>query len=32
MNSASEPHPHTDPALAEILAQLIRREPIFHRP
>jgi hypothetical protein len=32
MNSTSEPHLVTDPALAEILAQLIRREPIFHRP
>jgi hypothetical protein len=32
MNSNREPHPGTDPALAEILAQLIRREPIFHRP
>lgn len=32
MNSPSDPHLHTDPALAEILAQLIRREPIFHRP
>jgi hypothetical protein len=31
MNSASEPNLITDPALAEILAQLIRREPIFHR-
>jgi hypothetical protein len=28
----SEPHLVTDPALADILAQLIRREPIFHRP
>ena len=32
MNSTSEPHLVTDPALADILAQLIRREPIFHRP
>jgi hypothetical protein len=32
MNSTREPHLVTDPALAEILAQLIRREPIFHRP
>ncbi len=32
MNSTSEPNLVTDPALAEILAQLIRREPIFHRP
>ena len=32
MNSTSEPHLVTDPELAEILAQLIRREPIFHRP
>ena len=31
MNSTREPHLVTDPALAEILAQLIRREPIFHR-
>jgi hypothetical protein len=31
MNSTSEPHLATDPALGEILAQLIRREPIFHR-
>ena len=32
MNSTSEPHPVTDPALEEILAQLIRRELIFHPP
>ena len=32
MNSTREPHLVTDPALADILAQLIRREPIFHRP
>jgi len=32
MNSIREPHLVTDPAIAEILAQLIRREPIFHRP
>ncbi len=32
MNSTGEPHLFTDPALGEILAQLIRREPIFHRP
>jgi len=32
MNSTSEPYLVTDPAIAEILAQLIRREPIFHRP
>ena len=32
MNSSTEPHLVTDPALAEILVQLIRREPIFHRP
>jgi hypothetical protein len=32
MNSTSEPHPVTDPALGDILAQLICREPIFHRP
>jgi hypothetical protein len=32
MKSTSEPHPVTDPAIAEILTQLIRREPIFHRP
>ncbi len=31
MNS-SEPQLITDPALSDILAQLIRREPIFHRP
>jgi hypothetical protein len=31
MNSPSDPHLVTDPALAEILAELIRREPIFHR-
>jgi hypothetical protein len=32
MNPSSEPCLVTDPALEEILAQLIRREPIFHRP
>ncbi len=32
MNSDSGPQPITDPALAEVLAQLISREPIFHRP
>ncbi len=32
MNSTSEPQLITDPALSDILAQLIRREPIFHRP
>jgi hypothetical protein len=32
MNSASEPNLITDPALTEILAELVRREPIFHRP
>ena len=32
MTSTREPQLVTDPALAEILAQLIRREPIFHRP
>jgi hypothetical protein len=32
MDSDSEPSLVTDPALAEILAQLVRREPIFHRP
>ncbi|HUV96651.1 MAG TPA: hypothetical protein VMV98_04195 [Acidobacteriaceae bacterium] len=32
MSSTREPHLVTDPVLAEILAQLIRREPIFHRP
>jgi hypothetical protein len=32
MNSTSEPHLVTDPALAEVLAQLVCREPIFHRP
>jgi hypothetical protein len=31
MNSACEPHLVTDPEIAEILAQLISREPIFHR-
>ena len=31
MNSTREPYLVTDPALAEILAQLMRREPIFHR-
>lgn len=32
MNSASEPNLATDPALDDILTQLICREPIFHRP
>jgi hypothetical protein len=32
MNSPTEPYLVTDPELDEILAQLIRREPIFHRP
>ncbi|MHB1936146.1 MAG: nuclear transport factor 2 family protein [Acidobacteriaceae bacterium] len=32
MNSDSDPRLLTDPALAKVLAQLIRREPIFHRP
>jgi hypothetical protein len=32
MNSTREPHLIADPALADILAQLICREPIFHRP
>jgi hypothetical protein len=32
MNSTSEPHLVTDPALADIFTQLMRREPIFHRP
>lgn len=27
-----EPHPVADPQLAEVLAELRRREPIFHRP
>jgi len=27
-----EPTPTTDPSLTEILAELSRREPIFHRP
>ena len=31
MDSTSEPNLITDPALSDILAQLIRREPIFHR-
>ncbi|MGB6931947.1 MAG: DUF4440 domain-containing protein [Acidobacteriaceae bacterium] len=31
MNSTREPYLVTDPALAEVLAQLMRREPIFHR-
>lgn len=31
MNSTSEPHLRTDPALADVVAQLIRHEPIFHR-
>jgi hypothetical protein len=29
---AAEPSRETDPALNEVLDQLIRREPIFHRP
>jgi hypothetical protein len=29
---AAEPSRETDPALNEVLNQLIRREPIFHRP
>jgi hypothetical protein len=32
MNSTSEPHLVTEPAHAEILKQLMQREPIFHRP
>jgi hypothetical protein len=32
MNSPTEPYLVTDPELDEILAQLIRHEPIFHRP
>ncbi len=32
MNSIREPHLVNDPAIAEILEQLIRREPVFHRP
>ena len=32
MTSANEPNLATDRALDEILAQLVRREPIFHRP
>jgi hypothetical protein len=31
MHFTSEPRRVTDPALADILAQLMRREPIFHR-
>jgi hypothetical protein len=31
MNSTIEPSLVTDPALSHILAELIRREPIFHR-
>ena len=32
MTSDAEPDLTTDPALAEVLQELIRREPIFHRP
>jgi len=32
MISDSEPHLVTDPALSDVLAELSRREPIFHRP
>jgi hypothetical protein len=32
MNPEMEPTPATDPALAGVLDELIRREPIFHRP
>jgi hypothetical protein len=32
MNSISEPRPVTDPALEEVLAQLIHHEVIFHPP
>ena len=32
MNSSIEPDLTTDPALAPILEELSRREPIFHRP
>ena len=32
MSTNSEPDLITDPALAEVLEELIRREPIFHRP
>lgn len=32
MSSQTEPSRTTDPALAHILEELIRREPIFHRP
>lgn len=32
MNSDTEPQLVTDAASTEVLAQLIRREPIFHRP
>jgi hypothetical protein len=32
MNPETEPSFRTDPVLADILEQLIKREPIFHRP
>jgi hypothetical protein len=32
MNPEMEPTPATDPGLAGVLDELIRREPIFHRP
>jgi len=32
MNPSTDPDLTTDPALAEILAEISRREPIFHRP
>lgn len=32
MISGMEPFLTTDPALADVLAELSRREPIFHRP
>ena len=32
MDETSEPYLIIDPAHADILTQLIRREPIFHRP
>jgi hypothetical protein len=31
-NPETEPVLSTDPALADVLAELIKREPIFHRP
>jgi hypothetical protein len=31
MGDSSEPGRKTDPELAEVLAELMNREPIFHR-